>query len=65
MAEPSANEWFNPIVMVFKSDGIHRMCLDFRKVNEVAKKDVYPLPYMDMILSKLRSAIYIATIDLS
>ena len=65
MVEPSASEWSNPIVMVTMSDGTYRMCLDFRKVNEVAKKDVYPLPHMDTILSKLRSARYITTIDLS
>ena len=41
----------------------YRVCLDFRKVNEVAKKDAYPLPHMDTILSKLRSAKYITTID--
>ena len=65
MVEPSASEWSNPNVMVTKSDGTYRMCLDFRKVNEVAKKDAYPLPHMDAILSKLRSARYITTIDLS
>ena len=42
MVEPSASEWSNPIFMVTKSDGTYRMCLDFRKVNNVAKKDAYP-----------------------
>ena len=65
MVEPSASEWSNPIVMVTKPDVTYRMCLDFRKVNEVAKKDAYSLPHMDMILSKIRSARYISTIDLS
>ena len=65
MVKPSANEWSHSIVMVTKSDGTYRMCLDFRKVNEVAKKDVYPLSHMDTFLSKLRSAKYIMTIDLS
>ena len=65
MVEPSASEWSNPIVMVTKPDGTYRMCLEFLKVNEVAKKDAYPLPHMDSILSKLSSAKYIRTIDLS
>ena len=41
-----------------------RMVIDFRKVNAVAKKDAYPLPYIDAILEKLHAAKYISTIDL-
>jgi len=63
--EPSYSEWSNPIVMVKKSNGKYRLCLDFRKVNSVSKKDAYPLPNMNGILDKLRSARYISTIDLS
>jgi hypothetical protein len=28
----------------------YRMCIDFRKLNKVTKKDHYPLPLMDQIL---------------
>jgi len=63
--EPSFSEWSNPIVMVKKPNGKYRFCLDFRKVNSLSKKDAYPLPQMNSILNKLRSAHYISTIDLS
>ncbi|XP_076656370.1 uncharacterized protein LOC143361015 [Halictus rubicundus] len=63
--EPSNSEWSSPIVMVKKSNGKYRFCLDFRKVNEVSKKDAYPLPIMSSILDKLRAARYISTLDLS
>jgi hypothetical protein len=63
--EPSYSEWSNPIVMVKKPNGKYRFCLDFRKVNSISKKDAYPLPNMNGILDKLRSARYISTIDLS
>ena len=63
--EPSYSEWSNPIVMVKKSNGKYRFCLDFRKVNSLSKKDAYPLPNMNGILDKLRSARYISTLDLS
>lgn len=33
--EPSYSDWSNPIVMVKKASGEYRLCLDFRKVNEV------------------------------
>jgi len=63
--EPSKSEWSTPIVMIKKPNGTYRFCLDFRKLNNVSKKDAYPLPYMNAILDKLRAARYISTIDLS
>ena len=65
LIEPSASEWCNPVVMARKSDGTYRLCIDFRKVNEVSKKDAYPLPHMTDILDKLNSARYISTLDLN
>ena len=62
--EPSTSAWSSPIVMVKKPGGDYRMCLDLRKVNTVTKRDSYPLPYIDDILRKLRSANFISTIDL-
>jgi len=63
--ESSRSEWSSPIVMIKKPNGTYRFCLDFRKLNSVSTKDAYPLPYMNAILDKLRSARYISTIDLS
>ena len=50
--------------MALKSDGNYRLCLDFRKLNSVSKKDTYPLPYMNDILRQLKAAKYISKIDL-
>lgn len=54
----------SPMVMIRKPDGTYRFYLDFRKLNSVTKKDANPLPQMDTILQKLRSARYITKIDL-
>lgn len=62
--EPSKSSWSSPIVMIRKPDSTYRFCLDFRKLNQVTKKDAYPLPQMESILSKLRRAKYITKIDL-
>ena len=51
--------------MIRKSNDKYRFCIDFRKLNAVSRADVYPLPYMDAILCKLKSAKYISTLDLS
>ena len=60
--EPST--WSNPIVLAKYTSGKRRFYLDFRAVNEVTKKDAYPIPLMDRILDRLRDARYISTIDL-
>jgi hypothetical protein len=62
--EPSESSWSSPIVLAKKKDGKYRFCIDFRKVNEVTRKDAYPLPFINVILDKLRRARYISTIDL-
>ncbi|KAK1618774.1 hypothetical protein QYE76_024291, partial [Lolium multiflorum] len=36
----------------------YRMCIDFRKVNKVTKKDHYPLPFIDQMLERLENIAY-------
>ena len=62
--EPSTSGWSSPVVMVRKSNGKFRFCVDFRKVNAASRPDAYPLPYMESILRKLQKARYISTLDL-
>lgn len=62
--EPSKSAWPSPIVMVKKPNNEYRFCIDFRKVNQVTKKDAYPLPYINSILDPLRDACVLSSIDL-
>lgn len=57
--ELSSSDWSNPIVMIQKPNGLYRFCLDFRKINDITKKDLYPVPLMAEILDMLQSAKYI------
>ena len=63
--EQSTSAWSSPVVMVRKGVDKNLFCIDFRKLNAVSRADAYPLPYMDAILRKLRSAKFILTLDLS
>lgn len=54
--EPSNSLWTFPIVIVKKKDGRPRFYIDFRKVNQVFEKDACPLPFISVILDRLREA---------
>lgn len=62
--QPSTSPWASPVVLVEKKDGTLRFCVDYRKLNKVTKKDVYPLPRIDDSLDRLRHATFFSSIDL-
>jgi hypothetical protein len=41
----------------------YRMCIDFRKVNKVIKKDYYPLPFIDQMLERLSKKTHFCFLD--
>lgn len=64
LIEPSASPWSSPILLVPKKNGSKRLCVDFRKLNAVTRKNAYPLPYISSILDKLKDSTYVSSIDL-
>ena len=61
---PSSSPWASPIVLVKKKDGKTRFCVDYRQLNSVTRKDCYPLPNIDDILTYVGKAKYFSTLDL-
>lgn len=62
---PCESPWNNPALLVQKSSGDWRFCLDCRKLNSVTKGDSYSIPYIPQILDSLKEAKYLTSIDLS
>jgi hypothetical protein len=50
---PSNSPWSSPVVLIKKKDDTYRFCVDYRKLNEITKKDSYPLPRIDDIFDCL------------
>ena len=47
LIRPSASPWGSPVLFVDKRDGTIRMCVDYRKLNELTIKNKYPLPKIE------------------
>ena len=62
--QPSSSPWASLVVLVEKKDGDVRFCVDYRKVNQVAKFDAYPMPRVEDVLEEVGPAKYISTLDL-
>ena len=65
---PCKSEWNFPIIMVPKKIDVSgkrkwRLCIDFRRLNEVTIGDSYPLPNIQDILDKIGRARYFTMLD--
>lgn len=59
----SSSSYSSPVVLVKKKDGSLRFCVDYRKLNEITRKDVYPLPRIDDMFTLLNGNCYFSGVD--
>ena len=52
-----------PVIFVKKSGGGLRFCVDYRRLNEISRKDSYPIPRIDETLRTIAAAKYISKVD--
>jgi hypothetical protein len=65
LIRPSHSELGSPIRFVRIADGSLRPCIDYRGLNEVTRKDAYPLPRVDDTLDELHDANFDTHLDLA
>jgi hypothetical protein len=61
---PSSSPWGAPVIFVPKKDGIQRLCVDYRAVNEITVKSKYLLPGIDDLFDQLWGACVFSKINL-
>ena len=64
LIRPSASPWGSPIIFVDKRDGTTRLCVDYRKLNDVTIKNKYPLPKIEDLFDQMNGARVFSKIDL-
>ena len=62
---PSESPHGAPVLFVKKKDGNLRLCVDYRGLNNITKKDRYPLPLISDLLDVPRKARVYTKIDLA
>ncbi|PRP73007.1 retrotransposon nucleocapsid protein, partial [Planoprotostelium fungivorum] len=53
-----------PILFAKKKDGTLRLCVDYRRLNDVTVKSTYPLPLIDEMLDRIRTGKIFTALDL-
>lgn len=63
--EKSSSEWASPLVLVRKPSGDLRICVDYRRLNEVTSvASYYPLPNITETLDRLAGASFFTSIEM-
>ena len=60
----SHSSWLVPIIVVPKGDGGKHLIIDYRALNKVTRKFVWPMPKVEDIFSQLNGAKYFSTLHL-
>lgn len=63
--ERSNSAYNAPLVVVKKQDGSNRVCVDFRRLNNVLVADAEPIPRIDVVFAKVASKKYFSKLDLA
>ena len=62
---PSDSSWASPMVTVRKPDGLARLCVDFKAINQVTQQDPFYMPRVEEVLESVGKSRYISKIDLT
>jgi len=60
---PSKSPLASPVFFIKKKTGDKRMVIDYRKLNDITKKNAYPLPLAEDIVYKWQGCKYFSTLD--
>ena len=63
--QKAESPWNSPIVVVPKKNGTIRLCVDYRQLNKITSRPIFPIPNTKNIFDTLEGATYFSSLDLS
>ena len=63
IVRPSCSPWEARVVLVEKKDKSLRFAVDYRGLNDITRKDAYPIPYVRDMLDKLHGSAFYSRLD--
>lgn len=63
MIGPALSQFESAFLFLQKKDGTFRFCMDYRKLDFITVRDLYPLPLMDETIDSLGNAKLFFTLD--
>jgi hypothetical protein len=61
---PSSSSWEAPVIFVPEKEGIQKLCMDYRALNEITTKNKYPLARIHDLFDQLHGACVFSKINL-
>lgn len=62
--KPIESDWSSPVVLGTKKDGSLRFCVDYRRLNDVMKRNRWQIPRVDEIFEEIKGSTVFTAIDI-
>lgn len=60
----SSSPYSSPVTLAPKSDGGTRLCVDYRRLNQITIDDKHPLPRIQDVIDRMRNAKFFTVLDI-